>query len=222
MVSKAQKFWRKVLPKIADHEYDLVAGSRKAIKDPNNPNQKHHYGLDIWTDALAIWGNRIPKNHIVYGELVGYIPETNTPIQKGHTYEEVPEEYNLYVYRVAIVTEEGEMIDHTWDQVRDFCSRHGLKHVPELDRMPKVVFDIEDYNETNFWAQQQLGRQKNDDPYTDTVIKLSPGGTGVDEGIAIRVERGLTPEIYKYKNKSFYLYESAQLDTGEADLESLG
>ena len=29
--------------RIADHDYDLVAGSRRAIKDPNNPNQQHFY-----------------------------------------------------------------------------------------------------------------------------------------------------------------------------------
>lgn len=221
--TKREKLAAKFLgARIADHEYDLVAGSRKAIKDPNNPNQDHYYQTDIWTDALSVYGERIPKNVIVFGELVGFVPGTEAAIQKGHTYNLQPGQYELYVYRVAIITEDAELYDLSWDAVRDFCSRHGLKHVPELDRMSKVVFDIEDYNEKNFWEEQQLGRQKNDDPYIDTVIKLSPAGTGKDEGIAIRVERGLTPEIYKYKNKSHYLYETAQLDTGEADLESVG
>lgn len=207
--------------KVAEHEYDLVGGSKKVIKDPNNPNQKHHYKFDIWSDALKMYGDRLPKNIVVYGELVGYVPGGG-PIQKGHTYDEVPDDYHLYVYRVAVVTEDGGLYDLGWDAVRDFCERHGFDHVPELDRMPKVAFDIEAYNEKNFWEEQQLGRQKNADPYIDTVVKLSHRGTGKDEGIAIRVERGLTPEIYKYKNKSHYLYESAQLDTGEADLESVG
>ena len=29
---------------VTDHNYDLVAGSKKVIKDPNNPNQQHFYG----------------------------------------------------------------------------------------------------------------------------------------------------------------------------------
>lgn len=222
--TKREKFAAKFLgAKIADHEYDLVAGSRKAIKDPNNPNQDHFYGEDIWTDALSVYGDKLPKNVIVFGELVGYVPGGGA-IQKGHTYDLQPGQYELYIYRVAIITEDAELYDLTWDQVRDFCSRHGLKHVPELDRMPKAVFDVMNFNEVDFWTAQQDGKAMFDylTPYTDDPIRLSEGGTGADEGIAIRVERGLTPEIYKYKNKSHYLYESAQLDTGEADLESQG
>ena len=222
--TKREKLAAKFLgARIADHEYDLVAGSRKAIKDPNNPNQDHYYQTDIWADALSVYGDRIPKNVIVFGELVGYVPGTGAAIQKGHTYGVQPGQYELYVYRVAIITEDAELYDLSWDQVRDFCSRHGLKHVPELDRMPKAVFDVMDFNEVNFYEEDQAHRAVNGEQlYTDQPVRLSDGGTGADEGIAIRVERGLTPEIYKYKNKSFYLFESQELDTGEADLESHG
>ncbi len=227
IVKRQLKWYEKVAQKlgvkVADHEYDLVAGSKKVIKDPNNPNQDHYYQTDIWTDALAVYGDRIPKNVIVFGELVGYVPGTGAAIQKGHTYGVQPGQYELYVYRVAIITEDAELYDLSWDQVRDFCSRHGLKHVPELDRMPKAVFNVMDFNEIDFWERHQLLKSiGNGNEYTDTPVRLSEGGTGADEGIAIRVERGLTPEIYKYKNKSHYLYESDQLDTGEADLESQG
>lgn len=226
-LTKRERFARKFLgAEIAEHTYDLVAGSRKAIKDPNNPNQDHFYGEDIWTDALKVFGDKIPKNHIIYGELVGYVPGTNAAIQKGHTYGEREGNYELYVYRVAIITEDAELIDMSWDQVRYFCERHGLKHTPELDRIPKAVFDVEEFNEVNFWAVDQAAKAagKGEDhlPYIDTPVRLSDGGTGKDEGIAIRVDRGAAVSLFKFKNKSHYLYESDQLDTGEADLESQG
>ena len=229
-LTKREKFARKFLgAEIAEHGYDLVAGSRKAIKDANNPNQAHFYGEDIWTDALAEFGGSIPKNHIVYGELVGYTPSGNA-IQKGHTYEGVRpaggcsgEAYDLYVYRVAVITEDAELIDLSWDQVRYFCERHGLKHVPELDRLPKCVFDHTEFEELDFWAEFQKAKAEGKDQlYVDTPVKLSEGGTGKDEGVAIRIDRGSGPALFKFKNKSHYLYESDQLDTGEADLESQG
>lgn len=221
--TKREKLAAKFLgARIADHEYDLVAGSRKAIKDPNNPNQDHYYQTDIWTDALEVYGNQIPKNVIVFGELVGFVPGTGAAIQKGHTYGVAAGEYELYVYRVAIITEDAELYDLSWDAVKDFCSRHGLKHVPELDRMPKAVFDVLKFNELNFWEAQQVSKINGDQLYTEDPVKLSAGGTGKDEGIAIRVERGLTPEIYKYKNKSHYEWETKELDTGIPDLESVG
>lgn len=223
-LTKREKFAKKFLKaEIADHSYDLVAGSRKAIKDPNNPNQDHYYGEDIWTDALKVYGDSIPKNHIIYGELVGFIPGSESPIQKGHTYEEFVGNYELYVYRVAIITEDAELIDLTWDQVRYFCERHGLKHTPELDRMPKGAFDVDRFDEQNFWQVQQDSIKAGAwNRYFDTPVRLSDGGTGKDEGIAIRIDRGDGVVLYKYKNKSHYEWETKELDTGIPDLESEG
>ena len=208
---------------VRDHDYDLVAGSKRVIKDPNNPNQAHFYGTDVWTSALETWGDRIPKNHVVYGELVGFIPGTETPIQKGHTYECAPGEYELYVYRVAIVTEAGDMIDLSWNQVRSFCERHGLKHVPELIRTKSVFLHPPALEEKNFWEDHQSSIREDElSGFNDTPVRLSPGGTGKDEGFAVRVDSGFTPEFFKFKNKSHYLWESGELDSGESDLESRG
>ena len=194
---------------------------KRKVRRSNRTNKEGFNG-DIWTDALRSYGDKIPKNHIVYGELVGYTPN-GAPIHKGHTYDELPGFYELYVYRVALITEDAELIDMTWDQVRYFCERHGLKHTPELDRMPKAVFDHTKFEELDFFKEHQLALTHGDrDPYVDAPVRLSAGGTGKDEGIAIRVDRGSGVELFKFKNKSHYLYESAELDSGEADLESQG
>ena len=222
-LTKRERFARKFLgAQIKDHDYDLVAGSRRVIKDPNNLNQEHYYSSDIWSDALKLWGDRIPKNHVVYGELVGYLPGSEKPIQDGHTYGQVPGTYELYVYRVAIVTEDADLIDLSWNQVRAFCERHDLRHVPELDRLPKAMFDVLDFDELNFREEWISGEINATPRYNDKPVMLTGGGTGKDEGIAIREESGMVPNFLKYKNKSHYLYESEQLDTGEADMESQG
>lgn len=230
IVNRQLKWYERALQKmgvdVKTHDYDLVAGSKRVIKDPNNPNQQHFYKQDVWTDALRNWGHLIPKNFVVYGELVGYTEE-GAEIQKGHTYECDPNPFfgeyvELYVYRVAIITEEAELVDLSWDQVRAFCARQGLKHVPELLRTKKGLLYIDAFDEINFWEkyQQDLRDGNEHVAYTDTPVKLSDGGTGKDEGIAIRVERGMNPLLFKYKNKSHYLWETNELDTGEADIES--
>ena len=48
-IVKRQLTWKDKIAKffgvaVQEHSYDLVAGSRKVIKDPNNPNQQHFYG----------------------------------------------------------------------------------------------------------------------------------------------------------------------------------
>ncbi len=231
-VVKRQLTWKDRLAQklgiaVKDHDYDLVAGSKRVIKDPGNSNQNHFYDTDIWTHSLGQYGDVIPKNFVVYGELVGYTPvldggQGGGPIQKGHTYECQPGYYELFVYRVAVVTEDADLVDLSWDQVRAFCERAGLWHTPELARVRAGDLDIEDYLEKDFrieWIGQGLDGHR---IYRDQPVMLGKGGTGADEGIVIRSESGFEPRLWKFKNPSHYLYETAQLDSGEVDLESEG
>jgi hypothetical protein len=76
--------------------YDVVYGSRKVIKDINNPNQDHFYDSDIWTDCGKTIASVIPEGYILYGELVGWTP---TPTA-GHNQEfidKVPDEKRVEV-----------------------------------------------------------------------------------------------------------------------------
>lgn len=47
--------------------------------------KNHFYSSDIWNNALEKYKTQIPKDFIIYGELVGYTPEGGM-IQKGYTY----------------------------------------------------------------------------------------------------------------------------------------
>lgn len=202
--------------RVQTHSFDLLAGSRQVIKDPKSTTQKHHYGHDLWTQHLDVVGDLIPENVVVYGELVGWTA-AGAPIQEGHTYGLPEGEAKLYVYRVSIITNAGELYDLSWDQVRTFCDEHNLVHVPELWRGFKKDFDLEAFKEKDFFTTSFTAPE----PYADVPVPLSSGGTGADEGIAIRVDRGgRVPLLFKYKNDSHYLYETKQLDAGAVDLES--
>lgn len=204
--------------RVEKNSYDLLAGSRMVIKDPKSETQKHHYGYDLWTRKLEEVGDRIPDNVIVYGEIVGFT-DGGGAIQKGHTYNAAPHTNELYVYRVSVITNAGELYDLSWDQVRGFCARHGFLHTPELWRGRKADFDLEVFTEKDFYKEFTL--QLNPDYEADAPVPLSPGGTGADEGIVIRVDReGQIPMLFKFKNPSHYVYETDQLDSGEVDIES--
>lgn len=224
IVRRQLSWWERALVKlgvkISDTEYDTVAGSRRSIKDPHNPAQKHFYGEggDVWTDYLGKIEQSIPKGYVVYGEIVGWVGES--PIQKGHTYGVPQGENVLYVYRVATVNPDGEINDLSWDQVRQFCQARGLKTVPELQRVFKRDFELDALIEKDFHKVWKAGNAAGVAVFPDEPVPLSPGGTGKDEGVAIRVEGGAIPMLFKYKNDSHYLYETAQLDSGEVDLES--
>lgn len=196
--------------RVQESYYDLIAGSRKVIKDPKNTAHNHFYSADIWTNYLSRVQDVLPENIILYGELVGFTDD-GAPIQKGHTYAERPGEHQLYVYRISVITNGGDLWDLSWEQVKYFCKTRGLSYTPELWRGKKSEFVLEDFEEKAFHKGS----------YSEVAVPLSPGGTGADEGIVIRVDReGQVPALYKFKNASHYLYETAILDSGEIDLES--
>lgn len=229
-VKVKHNFWERLAKKLGirvpEYEYDLIAGSRKVIKDPKSTTQNHFYSTDVWGQVAQRFGLNLPKGFIVYGEVVGFT-EDGAPIQKGFTYQESPdagEQSNaLYVYRVSIVNEDGILRDLSWDQVRKFAYTYGMHHAPELWRGPKAALVLEKFAEKNFheeWASSFRGEDYTSG-YLDQPVRLSKGGTGKDEGIVLRVDKGGdVPYLLKYKNDSFYLHETVELDQEEETIEA--
>lgn len=221
VLTKRKLTWKDKIAKffgvqVHDTEYDKIAGSRRVIKDIHDPYQGvGWYGEDLWSDALVRYENVIPEGFVVYGELIGFLPD-GRPIQKGFTYDQTQGNYELYVYRVAVVTAGDDIVDLSWDQVRAWCERRNLKVVPELCRMDRGEFEVfkGDFEEQNFYYSRGV--------WNDTPVPLSEGGTGFDEGVAIRVESGVEPKFYKMKNQSFLEHETGLLDAEEIDTESAG
>lgn len=216
-----ERFLRKLGVTIPVYEYATVFGSRKVIKDPDNPNQNHFYKDDIWTDYGKKIADLIPEGYLVYGELVGWTSD-GAPLQKGYTYHLPKGDAELFVYRVAHINQQGHLSDLSWDGVKDFCRARGLKWVPEIGRLfmhPKGDLD-DDVNELlDVRFSDQYITDAADDWFVEEPLKLSDKKT-VDEGVCLRQD-GLVPLILKAKSPKFLEHETKLLDKGEADLESL-
>lgn len=199
--------------KIIKTEYDYLYGSRKVIKDANNPNQNHYYDMDLWSLEGHKLDGLLPENYLVYAELVGWTPD-GKPIQKNYTYGLPQGMCELYIYRIAIINGQGLTTDLSWDQVKEFCEKNGLKYVPELGRLKMELLTTGDFKylkdllDTRYF---EAGKRN--------ALWLGENKDIVDEGICVRAE-GLTPKILKAKSPKFLEHETALLDTGEEDLES--
>jgi len=187
-------------------EYDYVYGSRKVIKDINNPNQNHYYKEDLWTKAGEKLKGLLPQGYLVYGELVGYT-EGGAEIQRDYSYNVPAGENELYVYRVAFVNPQGYITSLTWDQMVEFCNNCGLKTVVELWRGKLKDIKLDDFLEKRFFESGYRN-----------ALYLGGNMDLVDEGVCIRIEK-LEPVIYKAKSQIFLQHETKILDTGEENLE---
>lgn len=193
--------------KIQESEYDYVFGSRKVIKDINNPSQDHYYDVDIWTIKGKEVEGIIPENYIVYAEIIGFTPN-KAAIQQGYTYNLEEGFCSMYVYRVAHVNNSGLVMDLSWDQVVEFCKNNGLNWTPEIWRGYKKDFYVTNYLDKRFFDEGSV-----------QCVKLSNKDT-VDEGVCVRID-GLIPYIMKAKSPLFYEHETKLLDKGVEDLESV-
>lgn len=190
---------------VIDKEFAHVYGSRKVIKDSNNPNQNHFYDDDIWTEEGKKYDDSIPENFIVYGELIGWT-KSGAPIQKGYTYRVPKGTSDLYVYRVAVVTNQGMLVDLSWEQVKEFCRDRNLKYVPELWSGMHKYFIADDWMDKNYFKEGYKQAVPLDDE--------SP----CDEGVCVRVD-GMAPYILKAKSPEFFVHETKMIDQGAADTE---
>lgn len=201
-----EKFLRWTGIKIQETEYDYVYGSRKVIKDANDKDKKGFYDFDLWTNEGKKLVGLLPENTIVYAEILGYTPERKE-IQKNYSYTIEPGLAELYVYRIAVINNQGTIHDLTYDQMVEFCNVKGIKTVPEVWRGKMKDFVATDFIDKNFFKEGM-------------VHCLCLGDDElVDEGVVVRCD-GLTPILLKAKSPKFLEMETKILDTGAEDLES--
>ena len=191
-------------------EHAYIYGSRKVIKDAENPDQNHFYSEDIWTSQGQKLKGLLPKNYLVYAELVGWT-DAGAEIQRNYTYSVPRNTSEMYIYRIAIVNDDGHLTDLSWEQVKEFCSKNGLKHVPQLWEGKLKDFNYQDWMDKRYFEEGHrhalwLGAES-------TAKNL------VDEGVCVRID-GITPQLFKAKSPLFLEHETKLLDTGEEDLES--
>jgi hypothetical protein len=217
---KPLRWWERLLTKVGvpvpTTERAFVVGSRRVTKSVQGVSKSgdHFYGEgDIFTEAVSQYAEVIPKDFLVFGEIVGYTPE-GQPIQPKYTYNLAPGRNRLYVYRVATVNEDGNVMDLPWEAVKQFCRERGMEHVPQLwSGFYDMALHLLESGE-NAWIDTRHA-----DTYNGIAVPLSDKGT-VDEGVVVRADLGYIPTALKFKSPIFLGHETKMLDAGEVDTES--
>lgn len=205
-VERRLKWWERLLSKfvkIDNKEWKYIAGSRRTIK----LGQPGFYEDDIWTKELEKIKYSIPKNVVIYGEIVGW--DRNKKLQHNYSYRIPQGETRMYVYRIAMVNEGGFMVDLSWKQVKLFCEQNNILHVPEIYKGRFDQFDYTKYENKKF--VEDLGLNQ---------CLMLDDEAPCSEGLVIRHDNGYTPYFCKYKSPNFYIHEGADPDAGR-DLESV-
>lgn len=216
----AERWVKKLGVRVEEKEYDMVYGSRRVVKDLNNPSHIHFYDSDIWTINGQKLNGIIPKGYLVYGELIGWTPE-GAALQSKYTYDVPHTLAELYVYRVAHINPEGIVTDLTYDQIVEFCRDRDLKVVPLLWRGKYKDFQPYDWVDgvDSTGAKHETLHKYREDGYPQAVPLAKE--SACDEGVVIRAE-GLAPYTLKCKSETFMEYDNKNVQEGTLDMEEEG
>lgn len=136
--------------------------------------------------------------------------------------EEISPLCQVYVYRMTMVNEDGDVVEYSPDQMRQRCDEMGVKYVPVFKRF--IVPEEEAYIEVDAMTGEQhrvtpgeyVLRQV--ETFYDGADPI--GKTHIREGVVARIVNRPTIAVYKHKNFFFKVLEGIIKDTADApDME---
>ena len=227
--------------KVIDYKivYGPVYSSRTVIKNKyiNKDVNGGFYGKDIWSEYGDIIYPYLDEGMTVYGEICGYLTDTETPIQKTYDYGCDKGENTIMFYRITTPVEvDGEVKLREWEVQEVFEWTEKLKERMYQNGDPLNAVRVQpinvlyhgtledlypDLDPENHWAANLLDMMKHDKKRfgMEENEPLCTHHQVPREGICIRKCGSTKPACYKLKTDAFFLGESVRMDAGEVDIE---
>ncbi len=216
-LSLADKFVRLFGFQFVETEYDFIYGSRRVVKNEyETQGTQDFYDSDVWGEIKDEIKDSIPKGYTLYGEALGYT-KSGSWIQQDYDYGCIQGQKKLQIYRITITNVDGQVIDLSSQQVKEFCDRMGLPRTHIFyaglakDLYPELSVETH-------WNNMFVSRLEKDYNEKDCFICVNKVP---EEGIVVRKEKLHEFETYKLKSFRFLERETALLDAGQLDMESV-
>lgn len=215
-------------------EYGPVYASRTVIKNKylNREVGAGYYSSDIWSEYSDIIYPYLEEGMTVYGEICGYITNSDKMIQKAYDYGSNRGENTFMPYRIT-TEEEGKKREWEIGEVEVWTNKLRDKMLkdsnPNVDKIAIInilytgtLKDLyPDLDTENHWHENLLEKMKNDKEHFGMEENEPLCHNKVPrEGICIRKFQDFLRECFKLKTQSFKLKEALQYDEGEVDIEA--
>lgn len=246
LIKKRLTRWQKLLNflggQVSDKAYGYIYSSGKPKSDlPKGiesewiTNAPNYYSNNIWKRAFDDNKEKIEDGISLFGELVGYT-ESGQFIQKGYDYGcQITDDpisgfphvgqYKFAVYRITYTKPTGEVIEFSWQQVKDYCAKYDMLHgwefffgtVKEFLALAMPNFPdnstppIDKPGEAILQVLQESGLISKKCIWCTTDVP--------SEGVVVRIDGHQKFNAYKFKTKLFLKKESDDLDKGENNIE---
>jgi hypothetical protein len=226
--------------KVQTTQYDELYSSRSVLKNRyiNEGATNGFYNEDIWEVVHNELKHKIEPGISLYGEIVGFLP-SGAHIQRGYDYgcvnlidkysvsnayplgSPIPNPFGIYqhkfvIYRITYTKPDGNVIEFSWQQIKNYCKKYELEHVKELyfGKAGNLVSTID--ASTDQWKNDlfnQLSACYLEKNCTWCVNKVPA------EGICVRRDGLESYSTFKLKAKRFLERESKMLDLEQENIE---
>ena len=245
LVGYKRSIWDRITKKPGEPIYDwgYVTGTRRVVMDDFDGG---FYGSNAFREQHAkAFEGKLWKGEEVFYEVVSYT-DTGIPIMpSAKTPKEYIKEYgekmefsygrtegsDIYVYRMTMTNEDGNIVEYTPDFMRYRCEQMGVKTVPVLAKgvinYDGTVSGHDIVTEEDFCYC--YGREvKEGDPYTwtytpgESVKEMAEkyydgadpvGKTHIREGVVVRILNRPKFTAFKHKNFCFKMCAGIAVET---------
>lgn len=212
--------------------YGPVFASRTVVKNKyiNKSVGGGYYDKDLWTEYGEIIYPYLNEGMTVYGEIIGYVSDSEKMIQKMYDYGCDKGMNKIMFYRITATDEEGNKAEFTVPQVLEWtnlliermreCGDDNWTRIHPIDLLYHGTLEdlYPEVDTENHWNENVLEKLKADQDRLGMEMDEPLCKNEVPrEGICIRI--GDTRVCYKLKTTSFKLGEAIRMDNGDVDVE---
>lgn len=215
------------------YKYDYISGTRRTVLEDfeggfygSNAFRKQHHDKFI---------GKLHKGEEIYYECIGYVDET-TPIMAKGKNEKVGKDFvkqygketvfsygcelgtsDIYVYRMTMTNEDGDVVEYSPDFMRYRCEQMGVKCVPVFAKATIDGEGVHIYAPDN----KLYGFVHETNNAGDTVKLVAEkyydgpdpiGKTHIREGVVVRIVNRPKFTAFKHKNFDFKVLSSIAIE----------
>lgn len=211
--------------------YNNIYSSRTVIKNQfiNRSVTSGYYKVDVWGVYNELFKGIIPKGMMIYGEIVGYLTDSQSMIQKGYDYGCPIGENKFMIYRITQKTD-GKTIEYNPMDVVKITK----KLISENPKLQGKVIELpilyhgkfgdlyKDVDTSEHWNENVLERMKCDkDNFGMELDEPMCKNKVPREGVVIRIDDDEVAEAFKLKTVKFLMKEQKDIDAGNVDVEMM-
>ena len=213
-------------------DYGNVTASRTVIKNQyiNENVSDGYYGVDVWSEYGNLIYPFLSEGMIIYGEIIGYLTDSDKMIQKNYDYGCNKGKNKLMIYRITTNNEDGTKYEWNVTEVKEWTEKLVKDHPEIADRIHVIdllyhgtLADLyPNISYMDHWHENVLESLRNEkerfnmeknDPICKNKVPF--------EGVVLRIDNDEFAEAFKLKCAKFLSKEREEIDKGEVDMEMI-